>query len=416
VRTLKSSVLAADTTRALTGIFDGLTGFSRVAVAVSGGSDSMALLRLVELWHTQPNGPREIYALTVDHGLRPESADEAQQVARWCATLGIPHQVLKWLGDKPATGIQAKARQARYDVMSQWCRDAKVPVLMTAHTADDQAETVAMRRERTTSDRSLAAIWPENEWRGVKLLRPLLGERRESLRDYLNDIGQLWLEDPSNQNRTFERVRLRDSLLEQDVDPLRRLAKAAQDRVGLADDARQDFLQQHLKVDDYAVLRLPRQPLLAESSNLRIDVLSWVLALGGDGQTPERAIVEAISHWLEDGRENRRSANGAIVSARRHVIEIMREPARLHSRFVAVPAEGRVTFDGRFVVTAPEGAQVGSMGLPALLKRPKDVPALAFSALPVVKLQDQTLHSAVKSGRDDISAMLCERFSPYSRN
>ena len=409
---LKSSVLAADTSHALSGIFDGLTGFSRVAVAVSGGSDSMALLRLVERWRTQPNGPREIYALTVDHGLRPESADEARQVAMWCDAFKIPHQILQWSGDKPATGIQAKARSARYDLMSQWCRDAKVPVLMTAHTADDQAETVAMRRERTSTDRSLAAIWPENEWRGVKLLRPLLGERRESLRGFLTGIGQVWLEDPSNQNRSFERIRVRDSLPDQDIEPLHHLAEAAQLRVGLADVARRAFLLEHMTVDDYAVLRLPRVALLAESGDLRIDILSWVLAVGGDGQTPERAIVEAIARWLEEGRENRRSANGAIVSARRHVVEVMREPARLRSRFVAVPAEGHVMFDGRFTVTAPEGATVGSMGLPPMLKRPKDVPALAFSALPVVKMPDQTLYSAVKSGRDDISATLCERFRP----
>ena len=409
---LKSSVLAADTSHALSGIFDGLTGFSRVAVAVSGGSDSMALLRLVERWHTQPNGPREIYALTVDHGLRPESADEARQVAMWCDAFKIPHQILQWSGDKPATGIQAKARSARYDLMSQWCRDAKVPVLMTAHTADDQAETVVMRRERTSSDRSLAAIWPENEWRGVKLLRPLLGERRESLRGFLTGIGQVWLEDPSNQNRSFERIRVRDSLPDQDIEPLHHLAEAAQLRVGLADVARRAFLLEHMTVDDYAVLRLPRVALLAESGDLRIDILSWALAVGGDGQTPERAIVEAIARWLQEGRENRRSANGAIVSARRHVVEVMREPARLRSRFVAVPAEGHVMFDGRFTVTAPEGATVGSMGLPPMLKRPKDVPALAFSALPVVKMPDQTLYSAVKSGRDDISATLCERFRP----
>jgi tRNA(Ile)-lysidine synthase len=410
VLTLKSSVLAAETKQALSGIFDGLTGFSRVAVAVSGGSDSMALLRLVERWRIQPIGPREIYALTVDHGLRPESAGEARQVASWCEAFNIPHQILKWKGDKPDSGIQAKARTVRYDLMSQWCRDAKVPVLMTAHTADDQAETVAMRRERTSSDRSLAAIWPENEWRGVKLLRPLLGERRQGLRDFLTGIGQAWLEDPSNQNRMFERIRVRDQLPEHEIEPLRHLAEAAQQRVNLADGARRAFLLQHMSVDDYAVLRLPRAALLAESSDLRIDILSWALAVGGDGLNPERAIVEAIARWLEEGRENRRSANGAIVSARRHVVEVMREPARLRSRFVAVPAEGRVVFDGRFAVTAPEGATVGSMGLPPLLKRPKDVPALAFSALPVVKMPDQTLYSAVKSGRDDISAMLCERF------
>jgi tRNA(Ile)-lysidine synthase len=405
-------VLAADSSHALNGIFDGLTGFSRVAVAVSGGSDSMALLRMVAQWREQATGPRDIFALTVDHDLRAGSADEAQQVSQWCAALGVPHHILQWRGEKPLSGIQAKARVMRYDAMSDWCREARVPVLMTGHTADDQAETVLMRRQRTSSDRSLAAIWPENEWRGVKLLRPLLAERRESLRDYLRELGQNWLEDPSNVNTAFERVRVRNAMVEQDVDALHSLAAAAQQRVKLADIELQAWLKDHMTVDDYAVVRLPRLQLQGLTLERRIDVLSWALAAAGDGQSPERASVASIATWLAEGRESRRSASGAIVSARRHVVEVMREPGRIRARFVDVPEDGNVSFDGRFDVKAPQGAQVGSMGIPPLLKRPKDVPALAFSALPVVKTLDGLYYLAVKSGRRDISAMLCERFRP----
>ncbi len=403
-------MLAAETTQALNGIFDGLTGFSRVAVAVSGGSDSMALLRLVADWRSQLNGPREVYALTVDHGLRPESANEAQEVSAWCAGLGVPHMTLRWQGEKPSSGIQAKARTARYDVISNWCREQRVPMVMTAHTADDQAETIIMRQQRTNTDRSLAAIWPENEWRGIKLLRPLLTVRRETLRDYLRGLGQVWLEDPSNSNTDFERVRIRQNMANEDVPALQALAMSAQTRVMAANAELNAWLALHMKVDDYAVIRLPRPLLQDIALERRVDVLSWVLAAGGDGQTPERANVETIAAWLADGRENRRSANGAIVSARRHVIEIMREPGRIRSRFVETPESGRVVFDDRFEVMAPPGSKVGPMGPPPLLKRPKDVPALAFSSLPVVKLADGTPYSAVKSGRRDISAMLCERF------
>ena len=403
-------MLAAEPKQALNGIFDGLTGFSRVAVAVSGGSDSMALLRLVADWRSQPNGPREVYALTVDHGLRPESAHEAEEVSAWCAGLGVTHMTLRWQGEKPSTGIQAKARNARYDVISDWCREQRVPMVMTAHTADDQAETVLMRQRRTNTDRSLSAIWPENEWRGIKLLRPLLAVRRETLRNYLRGLGQLWLEDPSNSDTIFERVRIRQGMGGEDVEALQSIAMSAQSRVAAANAELSAWLAINMKVDDYAVIRLPR-PLLQEIAfDRRIDVLSWVLAAAGDGQTPERAGLVAIAAWLGEGRENRRSANGAIVSARRHVIEIMREPGRIRSRFVDVPQSGRVVFDDRFEVTAPPGSKVGPMGPPPLLKRPKDVPALAFSSLPVVKLADGTPYSVVKSGRQDISAMLCERF------
>ena len=403
-------MLAAETTQALNGIFDGLTGFSRVAVAVSGGSDSMALLRLVADWRLQPNGPREVFALTVDHGLRPESATEAQEVSAWCAGLGVTHMTLRWQGEKPSSGIQAKARTARYDVISDWCREQRVPMVMTAHTADDQAETVIMRQRRTNTDRSLAAIWPENEWRGIKLLRPLLAVRRETLRDYLRGLGQTWMEDPSNANPVFERVRVRNALAEQDVGPLQAVAVSAQARVRQADAELRSWLEDYMTVDDYAVIRMPRGALQVLKTAQIIDVMAWALAAAGDGQRPERANVESIAAWLVNGRENRRSASGAIVSARRHVIEIMREPGRIRSRFVETPESGQVVFDDRFEVTAPPGSKVGPMGPPSLLKRPKDVPALAFSSLPVVKLTDGTPYHAVKSDRPDISAMLCERF------
>jgi tRNA(Ile)-lysidine synthase len=403
-------VLAADTKQPLAGIFDGLTGFSRVAVAVSGGSDSMALLRLAAAWRESPQGPRALTAVTVDHGLRAESAIEAERVKRWCAEIGVDHHTLLWTGDKPVSGIQAKARTARYDIMSNWCRENNIPMLMTGHTADDQAETVVMRQQRTSSDRSLAAIWPENEWLGVKLFRPLLNQRRQALRDYLTVLGQTWLDDPSNINEAFERVRIRNGMAAFNVVALQAVANAAQSRVQQADADLIRWLQRYLTVDDYAVLRLPRLQFAALTPSQQSDVLGWTACVAGDGQMAERASLDMLSQWIAEGRESRRSIGGAIVGARRHVVEVMREPGRIRAKFLTVGAEGFTEFDGRFRVIAPVGAWVGPMGPPPLLKRPKDVPALAFLALPVVRLADGSLHSAVKSEVQVISAQLCERF------
>src|SRR5690606_12644273 len=103
----------------------------------------------------------------------------------------------------------ARARQARYDLMNDWCRANGATVLMTAHTLDDQAETVLMRLARTSSLDSLAGIPKLGQWQGLKVFRPLLGERRETLRQYLRALGQEWIEDPSNDDPRFERVRIR---------------------------------------------------------------------------------------------------------------------------------------------------------------------------------------------------------------
>lgn len=402
---------AADTQNALNGLFDGLTGLPRVAVAVSGGSDSMALLHLVAQWSRTIGGPKNVFALTVDHGLRGGSDAEAEQVGKWCAALRVPHATLPWTGEKPDTGIQAKARQVRYDLLAQWCRKQAVPVLMTGHTADDQAETVYMRQQRTDSIKSLAGIWPENEWLGVRLLRPLLSLRREVLRGYLRDLGATWLEDPSNDNINFERVRVRQVLAGSSIESLSALAESSQQLVREQQQLAKTWVTLHLQVDAYGVVRLARNALRSEPKALREQVLSLAVQAAGNGTPPDAGGLESIALWLQQGSQGRRSLNGAIVSARQHVIEVMREPARIRDRWVAVPDDGRLVFDGRFDVSAPPGSLVGPVGQPAVLKRLKDVPALAFSALPAVKLADGTVVSAVKSGRMEVSATLCERFS-----
>ncbi len=396
---------------ALSGLFDGLTGLPRVAVAVSGGSDSMALLHLLARWSRTLRGPKELFALTVDHGLRNGSDMEAEQVRQWCAALQVPHETLAWVGEKPSTGIQAKARKVRYDLLTQWCRSHAVPILMTGHTADDQAETVVMRQQRTDSFKSLAGIWPENEWLGVRLLRPLLSTRREALQTYLKDLGEAWLDDPSNDNPKFERVRVRQALAGAPIEKWNAVATASQHLVRTQQRLAKAWMTLHLHVDAYGVVRLTRNAFQSEQEDLRQEVLSHATQAAGNGTLPDAAGLELLASWVQRGAVGRRSLNGAIVNARQHVIEVMREPGRIRDRWVVVPDAGRVVFDGRFDVSAPPGSLVGPIGQPAVVKRFKDVPALAFSALPAVKLADGKVVSAVKSARLDISAILCERFS-----
>jgi tRNA(Ile)-lysidine synthase len=403
-------VQAAEALNTLTGIFDGLTSVPRLAVAVSGGSDSMALLHLVEQWCQKPDGPKYVFALTIDHGLRCGSDLEARQVARWCADLKVPHVTLAWLGEKPTSGIQAKARQVRYDLMARWCRENAVPVLMTGHTADDQAETVYMRQQRTNSVKSLAGIWPENQWLNVRVLRPLLVTRRETLRLYLQNRGAQWLEDPSNDNPKFERVRVREALVGVSIEQLNAVATASQQAVQNMQALIKAWKANFWSVDDYGVVRLKREALQFESLALQNSILGQATQIAGDGGAPDAAGLEAIANWLHQGSTGRRSLNGAIINGRQNVVEVMREPGRLRDRWVTVPESGEIVFDGRFHITAPAGSSVGPIGFPAQLKRFKDVPALAFSALPAVKLPDGDVVSAVKCPRSEVSAVLCERF------
>lgn len=187
----------------------GVPAKERLAVAVSGGADSMALACLA-------NEVADITCLTVDHGLRPESAEEAETVESMMATLGIPHVTLEWQGDKPPSNIQAEARQARYELLGRWCMANGADFLLTGHHQDDQAETLLLRLARGSGVYGLAAMPETRPLQGtqhsVTLVRPLLDVSRDRLRATLEARGIDWIEDPSNHNRSFDRVRARQLL------------------------------------------------------------------------------------------------------------------------------------------------------------------------------------------------------------
>jgi len=180
---------------------------NQFAIAVSGGADSMALCLLADLW-AKAQG-RQVIALTVDHGLRDKAAAEAQTVADWLAAHGISHHVLPWQGDKPATGIQAAAREARYALMAEWCRDNGITAIMTAHHLEDQVETFLLRAERGSGLDGLACMAAETALSGIKLVRPLLPVSKFRLRETLSAMNQDWIEDPSNQNPAYRRTKMR---------------------------------------------------------------------------------------------------------------------------------------------------------------------------------------------------------------
>lgn len=178
------------------------------AVAVSGGPDSIALLLLA-----RSAFPGRVIALTVDHGLRPESAAEAAMVARLCERLGVPHRTLAvpGLGSGKAN-LQARAREARYRVMATACRDAGVPVLMTAHHADDQAETLLMRLARGSGIGGLSGIRAVREADGIRVVRPLLAFRKADLAAIVGAAGIEAVDDPSNRSPAYDRTAARKLL------------------------------------------------------------------------------------------------------------------------------------------------------------------------------------------------------------
>jgi tRNA(Ile)-lysidine synthase len=181
----------------------GLGGYTGLALAVSGGGDSMALLHLAA-----PLRPRVV---TVDHGLRPEAAAEAVLVADTCKTLGLEHQTLHWHWDGKGN-LQDAARRGRRTLIAGWARGAGVQAVALGHTRDDVAETFLMRLARGAGVDGLAAMSPQWTEGGITWLRPLLTMGRAELRSYLTAQGAQWVEDPSNDNPRFDRVRVRKAM------------------------------------------------------------------------------------------------------------------------------------------------------------------------------------------------------------
>ena len=156
-------------------LFGGLENLRGLLLAVSGGSDSTALLVLAARWAKRLKRPPKITAITIDHGLRPESAREAAAVKRLARRLGVPHRTLRWRGDKPKSGLQEAARIARYRLLAEAAARAGCEHVLTAHTLDDQAETVLAKFLRGAWTEGLAGISPKLEGQeGGAIVRPLL--------------------------------------------------------------------------------------------------------------------------------------------------------------------------------------------------------------------------------------------------
>ena len=179
----------------------------RIAVAVSGGADSLCLAHLLYTW-CQKNGV-QLFAFTVNHGLRTEAKDEARSVHALLSNWGVKHQTLLWRGDKPKTRVEEKAREKRYDLMYHACQKNKIQYLFLAHHVEDQAETFWTRLAHGSGVDGLAAMEPVLPWHECFLMRPLLTETKADIVAYLKAHHIAWFEDQMNQDITYERVRWR---------------------------------------------------------------------------------------------------------------------------------------------------------------------------------------------------------------
>jgi tRNA(Ile)-lysidine synthase len=309
-------------------LFSGLAEEARLLVAVSGGPDSVALLALLAAWAREPGRPA-LHAATVDHGLRAASGEEAEDVAALSETLGVPHRILRWEGPKPGAGLQQRARTARYALLVGEAQRLGGATLVTAHTQDDQAETLLMRMAHGSGPSGLAAMRERVRKGAATLVRPLLGVPKARLVATAQAQGLGFVTDPSNGDTRFERVRWRTLMprLAEEGLSAERLALLAR-RIARLDEVaglRAKALLPELSLPAPAgaapVLRLRFEALLAEPEEIVLRVVALALEEAGAesaGAAPRLERLEACVAALLGAAKGRarasRTLSGCVLS------------------------------------------------------------------------------------------------------
>lgn len=338
--------LIAQINTVLTAVPDGALG-----VAVSGGSDSVALLHLVCDWGRK-NG-RKIYAATVNHNLRVEAHDETEFVANLCDDLDIPHRVLSWDNWDGRGNLQSAARDARKELLAGWARKLDLAAVAIGHTQDDQAETFLLRLARGSGVDGLSGMRYTSGTNPV-WVRPMLDIPRADLRDYLSYSGRKWVEDPSNQDEKYDRVKMRNAmpLLAELGLTSKRLAKTAfglQSARAALDQTTKDVAASCCTLDIYGTVAIDLKQLQFCAPDIQYRVISHAMKwVTGAKYRPRFEALKSIYGQLLQGKSQ--TLAGCFIKALKpEQIIVMRElsnmkPATLESG----------CFDGRWLISADE--------------------------------------------------------------
>jgi len=312
-----------------------------LVLAVSGGPDSVALMWLAARWRRAFVRSPKLIAVTIDHGLRKEAAREAREVKRLARTLEIEHRTLRWTGDKPNRGVPAAARDARYRLLAQAARAARATHVLTAHTRDDQAETLLMRLLRGSGIAGLSAMARESERDGILLARPFLDVPKARLVATLDRARIAFADDPANRNPAFTRPRLRAllPLLAAEGGDARGLARLASRlaRANAAVEVLTDGAERYLALaNDPSRPGVDARTFAGLPEEIRLRLLRRSLDRLGHEGPAELGKVEALLATLDRAIAAQGSVTttlaGALVSLARGRIRIVPAPLRRQKR------------------------------------------------------------------------------------
>jgi tRNA(Ile)-lysidine synthase len=372
----------------------------KIAVAVSGGADSLALTLLLKKWIQDQGG--QLVALTVDHGLRPQSAQEAKTLQGLLKHQGVEHHILTWQGDKPSTALQERAREKRYDLLKAWCLEHEYEFLFLGHHQGDQNETYCMRLRQNSGLLGLACMRSFSKNQALTLVRPFLEISKEQLQETLKDLQIEWAEDPSNQNRAFERVFWRQSLgeLTPSLEPYQKVRVAYE---GWAT----RYIQAHAHESKLGYVRLDKDSFTQLPESFQGILLSFLFQAYGVGRYPlSSRSLKGLLDKIGKADFLATTAQGLRFSKNKKDFLMIREHRALTEEREVLGKP--FIWDKRFLVTPPKNLKgiikcMGEKGWLQLLEnipglKDIDVPRAVLWSLPVLWEADgEKIHPAFRA-------------------
>lgn len=363
---------------------------STVGVGVSGGADSLCLAVLLNNWG-QKHGIK-IVGLTINHNLRDEAAEEANWVACQMKKLNIEHHILTYNGPKPTTRIEEKARDIRYNLLQEFCNKNNIQYICLAHHSDDQSETFFARLARGSGIDGLCSINPIAQRGNLTLIRPFLNTNKEDILNTLKSKKISWVEDPMNQDTTFERVRWRlelknlwrIGLTKTGILLSTKRLQRAKEALNFYTDL---FFKTHVKIDERGFAKIAISEFEQIPMEIRLRVFAKTLDTIGQSETP--LSMESLENALSNFKKCFTLAHCHIISYRKHIF-IAKEHAR-QEPLKNIPAKKWITWD-RFRIWCEKPAIIYAG---TSKKTQKNIPFLVQQSFPIVEIK-KTLEKSKK--------------------
>ncbi len=326
-----------------------------IAISFSGGSDSMALLLLMKQWIKKKNG--KLTVIHFNHHLREESEDEVRQIKKTVRNLKLQCKVLNWYENKPKSGIMQNARDQRYKKIINFCKEKQIISLMTAHHLDDCIETFLMRKQRKFTTIGLGTIPMINNQENIQILRPFINIKKGRLIQTCMNNDIKWIDDPSNNNVMFERVRIRKILSNFKIRKIKFIEqelKTNTKKILVYEQRITEFFLRSLEFYEYGKFSLSIKRLLFEPEFIQIEVLKKILVTcSGTIYPPRYRTLKILLDKIKNFERFRFSIHSCIVSVKEEDIEFYREYQKIVKSIperMVLKKNNRIFWDSRFII------------------------------------------------------------------